>query len=143
MYGYNSYNYMNANTHADVWTIVSLLVAICGGIVIYFTFLNKNNAKNYTGTTKKLYDFLSFQKLSLEAILKVCYLVIALFITIMSFSLISTSFVAFIMMLVIGNIITRFLFEGALLIIMMYHKLVEISDKMPSKTSKKESKEEK
>ena len=129
----------NSTTSAGVWTIVSLLVAICAAIVLYFTFLNKNNAKNYQGFTKKLYDFLAFSTLSLEAILKICYLVIAIFITITSFSYIST--IAFLLYLVIGNVIVRILFESALLIIMIYHKLNEINEKMPSKKeSKKEEK---
>ena len=131
----------NSTTSAGVWTIVSLLVALCAAIVLYFTFLNKNNAKNYQGFTKKLYDFLSFSTLSLEAILKICYLVIAIFITITSFSYISTSIIAFLLYLIIGNVVVRIIFESALLIIMMYHKLNEINEKMPS--SKKESKKEK
>ena len=131
----------SSTTSAGVWTIVSLLVAICAAIVLYFTFLNKNNAKNYQGFTKKLYDFLSFSTLSLEAILKICYLVIAIFITITSFSYISTSIIAFLLYLIIGNVVVRIIFESALLIIMMYHKLNEINEKMPSKKeSKKEEK---
>ena len=129
----------SSSTNAGVWTIVSLLVAICAGIVLYFTFLNKDNAKNYQGFTKKLYDFLSFKTLSLEAILKICYLVIAIFITITSFSYISTSVIAFLLYLIIGNIIARIVFEGSLLVIMIYHKLNEINDKL---TSKKDTKKD-
>ena len=133
----------SSSTNAGVWTIVSLLVAICAGIVLYFTFLNKDNAKNYQGFTKKLYDFLSFKTLSLEAILKICYLVIAIFITITSFSYISTSVIAFLLYLFIGNVVARIIFESALLIIMMYHKLNEINDNLTvKKENKKESKKD-
>lgn len=149
MYGYGNYgtglSEITVSQNASIWTIVSFLVAICGGIVLYFTFLNPHNAKNYTGTTKKIYEFLTFQSLSLEAILKICYLVVAIFITITSFSLISTSFVAFLMCLIIGNIVVRILFEGALLILMIYHKISEIHDKMTpaTKIEKKKTNEEK
>lgn len=142
---YGSYGSQLVSSSADagVWAIVSLLVAICGGIVLYFTFLNKDNAKNYQGATKKLYDFLSFKTLSLEAILKICYLVIAIFITITSFSYISTSIIAFLLYLVIGNIVARIVFESALLVIMMYHKLNEINDKLAvKKENKKDLKKE-
>jgi len=143
MYPYY-YNTPTVSSSVDVWTIVSFLVALCGGIVLYFTFLNPRNAENYTGTTKKLYDFLSFQTMTLEAVLKICYLVIAIFITISSFSLISTSFVAFLLVLFLGNVIARITFEGALLILMMYRKLCEINNKMaPVKEEKKTKKEEK
>lgn len=149
MYGYGTYDKglstLVASQNTSIWTIVSFLVAICGGIILYFTFLNPNNAKNYTGTTKKIYEFLSFTTLSLETILKICYLIIALFITITSFSLISTSFVAFLMYLIVGNIAVRILFEGALLILMIYHKISEINKKMTTtgKSEKKKVNEEK
>ncbi len=135
---YGVYNSPSISSSVDVWTIVSFLVAICGGIVLYFTFLNPKNAENYTGVTKKIYDFLSFQTMTLEAILKICYLVFAIFITISSFSLISTSFVAFLLTLFIGNVVARMIFEGSLLILMMYRKLCEINNKMvPVKEDKK------
>lgn len=130
---YNLYN----TPSPDVWAIVSFLVAICGGIILFFTFLNPRNEEGYTGTTKKLYDFLSFKTMTLEAILKICYLVFAIYITISSFSYISTSFVAFLLILVLGNVIVRIVFEGALLILMIYRKLNEINNKMnPIKETK-------
>ncbi len=122
----------------DIWIIISFLVALCAGIVLYFTFLNPKNAESYTGITKKLYDFLNFKTMSLEAILKICYLVITIFITISSFSYISTSFVLFLIVLFLGNVIARVCFEGALLILMIYRKLNEINIKItPVKEEKK------
>ena len=128
MYGsnYGIYNTPSFSSSVDVWAIVSFLVALCGGIVLYFTFLNPRNAENYTGSTKKIYDFLSFKTMSLEAILKIC-------------CLISTSFVAFLLTLVLGNVMVRIVFEGALLILMIYRKLCDINSKMsPLKENKKE-----
>ncbi len=136
-YGTYGTQIVSSNTDASIWLIVSLLVAICGGIVLYFTFLNPNNAKNYTGWTKKIYDFLSFTTLSLEAILKICYLILAIYITITSFSVISTSFIAFLLYLIIGNVIIRLIFEGALLILMLYRKVSDISEKLSAKEFKK------
>ncbi len=137
---YGVYNIPNIPSSVDVWTIVSFLVALCGGIVLYFTFLNPKNAENYTGITKKIYDFLSFKSRTLEAILKICYLVFAIFVTISSFSMISTSFVAFLLVLFLGNVIVRLVFEGTLLILMIYRKLCDINDKMaPLKEEKKKN----
>lgn len=132
------------NTSPDLWVIISFLVALCGGIVLFFTFLNPRNEKEYTGSTKKLYDFLSFKTMTLEAILKICYLVLAIFITISSFSYISTSFVAFLLFLFLGNVVVRIVFEGALLILMIYRKLNEINGKLaPLKEEKKNTTKEK
>ncbi|MBR1680115.1 MAG: hypothetical protein IJ704_05760 [Bacilli bacterium] len=127
-----------------VWGIVSIILAICGGIVLYFTFLSPKNADKYTGFTKKLYDFLSFRIMSLEMILKIAYLIAALFITLSSFSVISTSFIAFILYLFIGNILIRLMFEGSILILMIYRRLGDIHDALKTPTKKAEqAKEEK
>ncbi|MBR1748170.1 MAG: hypothetical protein IJ743_00070 [Bacilli bacterium] len=127
-----------------VWGIVSIILAICGGIVLYFTFLSPKNADKYTGFTKKLYDFLSFRIMSLEMILKIAYLIAALFITLSSFSVISTSFIAFILYLFIGNILIRLMFEGSILILMIYRRLGDIHDALKTPTKKVEkAKEEK
>ncbi len=136
-YGTYGTEFVTTSSNSDVWTIISLLVAVCGGIVLYFTFLNPNNSKNYTGFTKKIYDFLSFTTISLEAILKICYLIVALFITIISFSLLKESLIAFLLFLAIGNLIVRVIFEGSLLILMIYRKLCNINDLMKDKNEQK------
>lgn len=125
-----------------VWGIVSIILAICGGIVLYFTFLSPKNADKYTGFTKKLYDFLSFRIMSLEMILKIAYLILAIFITLSSFSVISTSFIAFILYLVIGNILVRLMFEGSILILMIYRRLGDIHDALKTPTKKAEKAKE-
>ena len=137
------YGYQTTTIDSNVWAIVSLLVALCAGIVLYFTFLNPKNAEHYTGATKKIYDFLSFKMMSLETILKICYLVVAIYITISSFSLISTSVIEFLLVLFIGNIVVRLIFEGALLILMIHKELVEVNRKLPKDKKAKEVKEEK
>ena len=134
------YGYQTSTMDSSVWSIVSVLVALCAGIVLYFTFLNPRNADHYTGATKKIYDFLSFKVMSLESILKICYLVLAIYITISSFSLISTSFIYFLLYLFIGNIVVRLIFEGALLILMIHKELVEVNKKLPKDKKTKEEK---
>ncbi len=134
MYSSNYYR----SVDMGVWGIVSIILAICGGIVLYFTFLSPKNADKYTGFTKKLYDFLSFRIMSLEMILKIAYLISAIFITLSSFSLISTSFVAFILYLFIGNILIRLVFEGSILILMIYRRLGDIHGVLKTPTKKAE-----
>lgn len=62
------------------WMAIALLLAIIGGILIYFLFLKKENENKYTGFVKYLYEFLSFKKMWLETILKVSYLILAIYI---------------------------------------------------------------
>ena len=124
-YGYNN---LETTSTMGVWAIISLIIAICASIVIYFTFLNKENENKYTGFLKNLYDFLSFKNLTLEAILKIFYMFVAIYITLASFELIKVSIIAFLLMLLIGNVIARIIFESALLLLMIYRQLVKIAN---------------
>ena len=55
---------------SGIWTIVSVILAIIGGIVLYFTFLSKKNEGKFTGFLGWLYDFLTFYSCF------ICYIVI-------------------------------------------------------------------
>ena len=76
----SSYETSSTAANMGIWAIVSLVVAICGAIVLYFTFLSKQNDKKFKGFLGWLYDFLSFKSITLEAILKIFYLFVAIFI---------------------------------------------------------------
>ena len=41
---------------------IAVLVAVILGIVMYFTFLRKENEDKYTGWKKTVYDFFNFNK---------------------------------------------------------------------------------
>ena len=100
---------------SGIWTIVSVILAIIGGIVLYFTFLSKKNEGKFTGFLGWLYDFLTFKKMMIENVLKILYIIVALFVTLSSFGLMSISFLAFLLTLVIGNVLTRVIYELLLL----------------------------
>lgn len=131
MYGYG-YEYGNQVSNSVngllIWTIISVVVAIAGGIAIYFTFL-KNN-KKLDGFLSKLRDFLNFKTLLLEEILKVSYLILAIFITLYSFGFIGTNVGTFFGMLIGGNIILRISYELSILIIKICKNTTEINNKL-------------
>ena len=102
---------MNSVASSAIWIIVSLVLAIVGGIVLYFTFLKKDNEGKYTGFLGWMYDFLTFKKLTIENVLKILYLICAIFVTLSSFATISTSFIAFLVYLVVGNLVARIAYE--------------------------------
>ena len=80
---------------AGVWMIVSVILAIIGGIVLYFVVFTKQNEHKFTGTMAWIYDFFTFKKMLLETLLKILYMIVAIYITLSSFSLISISFIGF------------------------------------------------
>ena len=124
-YGYHSPDLGSTG----VWMIISFIVAICGAIVLHFTFLNKSNDGKFTGFLGWLYDFLTFKNLTLEAILKMAYLFMAIFITLYSFELIGINFLAFLLTLILGNLIARVAFETGLLLLLIYRQTVKIAGK--------------
>ena len=115
---------------SGIWTIVSVILAIIGGIVLYFTFLSKKNEGKFTGFLWCLYDFLTFKKMMIENVLKILYIIVALFVTLSSFGLISISFLAFLLTLVIGNVLTRVIYELLLVKLVICKNTTEINKKL-------------
>ena len=105
MYGYNNYEVVSRTVNTVdgvlIWSIISLVIAIIGGITLYFIYLRSN--KKFNNFLDKLRDFLNFKSLLLEEILKVTYLVLAIYITLYSFGLIAVSFASFLLTLLLGN----------------------------------------
>lgn len=133
---YNSSSYLRNSSSvisSSVWLIASIILAVVGGILIYFLFLSKKNEGKFTGFLGWLYDFLSFKKMLLETLLKVTYLIIALYITLSSFALIGTSFIGFIVMLVVGNLSARIIYEFSLILLVICRNTVDINKKLNKK----------
>ena len=138
--GYGSNSAMNsllrsssASADNSVWIIISAVIAVIGGIVLYFTFLSKKNEGKYTGFLGWMYDFLTFKKMVIENILKILYIVIASFITLASFAVISRSFLSFILVLVVGNLITRIMYELFLVVLVICRNTTDIRKKLDKK----------
>ena len=126
---------------AGVWMIVSVILAIIGGIVLYFVVFTKQNEHKFTGTMAWMYDLFTFKKMLLETLLKILYMIVAIYITLSSFSLISISFIGFLLQLTLGNLLARIGFEFSLLLLTICKNTTEINDKLSK--NKKEIKEEK
>ncbi len=112
-----------------IWTIISLIAALAGCFIVYFLFI-KNDKKEKNDFLAWLKEFLSFDKMLIEPILKITYLFLVIFLTLSSFSLIGTSFVAFILTIVFGNITLRIIYEIALIKIMIWKNTTEIKNKL-------------
>ena len=119
--------------NSSVWLIVSIILAVIGGILIYFLFLSKKNEGKFKGFVGWLYDFLSFKKMFMEALLKITYLIVALYITLSSFALIGSNFIGFLAMLIIGNVVARLVYEFSLLLLVICRNTTEISKKLSKK----------
>lgn len=114
----------------SVWVLISLVVAVIGGICLYFTVFSDKNEGKYEGFMARLYDFVKFKKMYITVILKVSYLVFAIYLTLVSFTVISTSFLLFLLVLVFGNLALRLVYEFSLVLLSIQENVSEINKKM-------------
>lgn len=133
---YSSYGRYNAD--AGVWMIIAAVLAVVGGIALYFTFLKKSNDGKFKGFAGWMYDFLTFKKMLIENLLRILYLICALFISLSSFAIIGESFLGFIIYLVFGNLIVRIIYEFSLILLVICRNTTDINTKLGNKCCKKE-----
>jgi len=87
----------------ETWLIISAVLALIGGVVAYILFVSNKDTKEYSGFVSWLHRFLNFKIFFIEMILKVLYMVSAIFITLGSFSLIRVSIASFFLSLILCN----------------------------------------
>ena len=131
-YGYNNNllgSLFNAGLGAMIWGIVALVLSLVGCFVIYFLFVKKD-----VNTKSKfvlwLQEFLRFNKMLIEPIIKISYIFGALFLTLGSFALIGTSFLAFLATLIFGNLALRVIYEASIMLVMLWKNTTEINKKL-------------
>ena len=133
-YNYNDLENMlggvsNQSSGAASWTIIAFILAIVGGILAYFLFV-KQDKKLDNKFLVWLKNFLEFKEILIEPILKVTYIIFAIYITLTSFNLIGTSFVAFLATLLLGNVLLRVVYESLLMFVMIWKNTKEINSKL-------------
>ena len=107
-----------------IWGIIASVLAVIGGILVYFLFIKKDNK----GLSKKLVtlkELLDFRIMIIEPILKVLYLIGTIYVILVSFSFISVSFLLFLVILILGPIVIRLVYEGFLIMIMIWKNTKE------------------
>lgn len=124
---------------SGIWTVIALILAIIGGILVYFLFVkSKTNPKGKFA--KWLKDFLSFKIMWIEPILKVVYYICTIFVILYSFSLLGMvsymgglAFLAFLICLVLGPVLIRIGYEMTMMFIMIWRNTKDIADNTEKK----------
>lgn len=125
MYSYSYYHGPN-----PVVTVILFLIALVGGTCAYLMFV-KSNEEPKDRRLLKLKEFLSFKKMIIEGLLKVTYIVFALFITLYSFQImVGTSFITGLMLLILLNIMLRIGYEASLIVLLIWRNTNDISKKL-------------
>ncbi len=125
-----SNSYGGPSADVGIWGIIALILAIVGGILIYFLFVNaKTEPKGKF--TKWLKDFLAFKIMWIEPILKVIYYIATIFVMLLSFSFLGAGgigFLSFILCFVLGPVCIRLVYEAAMMFIMIWRNTKDIAD---------------
>ena len=114
---------------AAIWMIIAAILAIIGGILLYFLFV-RNNTEPKGKFAKWLKDFLSFKIMWIEPILKVVYYIATIFVILFSFSFLALGGVgvlSFFMCLIFGPIVVRLTYEMTMMFIMIWRNTRDIA----------------
>lgn len=125
----SSSTYTTGSSAADagIWMIIAAILALIGGILVYFLFVkSKNEPKGKFA--KYLKDFLAFKIMWIETLLKIIYYVATIYIILASFAMISVSFLSFLLMLILGPILIRLAYEGLMMFIMIWRNTQDIAN---------------
>ena len=125
--GPSSTTSMEVDGGAGIWMIIAAILAIIGGILVYFLFIKaKDDPKGKF--LKWLKDFLAFKIMWIEPIMKVIYYIGTIFCILASFAFIGTSFLTFVILLICGPILIRLTYEGIMMFIMIWRNTQNIAD---------------
>ena len=124
---------VTAVNNVQSWAGPVIIISLIAAVLIFFLFLTKKNEGKFKGFLGWMYDFLSFKKLAVEGILKIAYIALALYMTIMSFAFIGMNFGYFLLILIGGNILVRVVYEILLILVIVCKNTSEINAKLTKK----------
>ena len=123
MYSYYYYDMLSAMP-------IAILVAIILGVVLYCTFLKKENEDKYTGWKKLAYDFFNFNKFYTEDIMKLVYVMLTAALVVIGFFMLFVNFATALILLVLGNVALRVSYELIMMFVILCRKTVSIDKKL-------------
>ncbi len=114
----------NGLASIGVWAIIAMVLAIVGGILVYFLFVKKNlTIKNkFLAWLKK---FLAFKIMWIESILQILYYISTIFAILVSFAFIPYDFGTFLACLIIWPILLRVAYEAILVMLKIWENTRE------------------
>ncbi len=129
---YNTYYYNETMQWSNlfIWMIISFVIAVAGGILVYCLFLNKSEEKRLTKFGRWVSNLLHFKILLSETLLKILYIVSTLYLTLVSFGYIGQNFLTFILLLTIGNVVLRIIYEFLIVNLLISKNTTQINDKI-------------
>lgn len=118
------------SSDAFIWIVLSIVIAIVGGIALYFAFLDKNNENKVDGIWKKIYDFFNFKTLYSKELLKMLYIILTIGMNLLLIVSLFDNFFITVLVLFFGNVLIRIGYELLLKFINLCDNISEINTKL-------------
>ncbi len=109
---------------------IAILVAVILGVVLYFTFLKKENEGKFTGWKNVVYDFFNFNKFYTEEIMKFVYVMLTAAFVVIGVFMLFIDFATGLILLVLGNVALRVSYELIMMFVILCRKTVSIDRKL-------------
>ncbi|MBR3228733.1 hypothetical protein IKF67_00615 [Candidatus Saccharibacteria bacterium] len=120
---------------ATIWMIIAAILAIVGGILVYFLFV-RSKTEPKGKFAKWLKDFLAFKVMWIEPILKVVYYIATIYVILFSFTFLALGGVgvlSFFLCLILGPICVRLAYEMTMMFIMIWRNTRDIAESTKKK----------
>lgn len=114
-----------------IWTIVALVLAIVGAILIYFLFV-KSKA-DFKGFAKSFRDYLSFKTMHIEALVKLFYYATTIYVVLTSINnlilLGGNGVLPFFEQLLLYPLVIRLVYEFVMVIVKIWRNTEKMAEK--------------
>ena len=123
--------------------VLSVILAIVGAILLFVNVLPEKKRSGLNNFFKKVADIFNFKNLLLESILKFCYALTTLFVISYGFFTLfskvygDSMFLPGLLLMVLGPIVIRIVYELSMMFILLVKNVIEINKKMPKETAVK------
>lgn len=121
--------YTSAASGVGIWSIIALILAIVGAILVFCLFTNaKTEPKGKFA--KWLKDFLNFKTMWIEAILKITYYFVTILVVLTSFNYLGFGgygVLMFFLQLILGPILVRVAYEASIMFVMIWRNTRDIA----------------
>lgn len=123
----DAYGYFTPSMETLSSSIVCMFLAVIAAIVVYIIFIPEKNESKYKGFLLWLHKALNFRMMFSLRFLKFLYLLSVCFLTFYGIYMLFNNFVAGLVILTLGNLVNRVVYEFLVLFFSMHDNVSKIS----------------
>ena len=127
---YRGFGYGNSIVNSVALVFLAIILALAATIAAYIFIIPESKRNKLNGFCKWLHDFLNLKKLWIESVLRFLYVFDTALIIIAGFFTMFGNFLAGLLMMVLGPIAFRLIFEGIFMFILLVKNVIEMNNRL-------------